>query len=64
MRRLAAQELANKISIVARITEKLLLNPLTELRDELSPMSLVVSQIQQAASRNPANAQRLRQGET
>lgn len=36
MRELSAQELANEIKMVAQITEKLLLHPLTDMRDEIS----------------------------
>ena len=36
MRELSAQELANEIKMVAQITERLLLHPLTDMRDEIS----------------------------
>jgi len=36
MRQLSAPELANELKLVAQITEKLLLHPLTDVRDEIS----------------------------
>jgi hypothetical protein len=36
MRQLSAQELANELKIVAQITEKLLLHPITDMRAEIS----------------------------
>jgi hypothetical protein len=40
MRQLSAQELANELKIVAQITEKLLLRPMTDMRAEISRLGL------------------------
>ena len=40
MRQLSAQELANELKIVSQISEKLLLQPFTGLRDEINRLGL------------------------
>ena len=44
MRQLSAIELANELKLVAQISEKLLLNPLTGVRDEISRLGVFLQE--------------------